>query len=105
MIYLPDPWLRGMELSYGSDGSVFMLDWSDTGDYHDHTGVHRESGRIYKITYGEAKPSGVADMAKLSDSQLIALHKHENEWFTRQARLELVKRYGGRAPQVVVEQL
>jgi putative membrane-bound dehydrogenase-like protein len=92
MIFVPDPWFRGMELSYGPDGGVFMLDWSDTGDYHDHSGVHRESGRIYKITFGKAKPSNIGDVAALSVKELLALHLHHNEWFTRQARLELMAR-------------
>jgi putative membrane-bound dehydrogenase-like protein len=92
IVFVGDPWFRGMELSYGPDGAVFMLDWSDTGDYHDHTGVHRTSGRIYKISYGDAKPSTVGDVAKLSVDQLVALHSHRNEWFTRQARLELSTR-------------
>ncbi len=94
-----------MELSYGPDGGVFMLDWSDTGDYHDHTGVHRQSGRIYKITYGDAKPSAVGDVRKLSEAQLLDLHTQQNEWFTRQARLELLRRFGGQAPRAALEQL
>ena len=50
-----DPWFRGMEISTGPDGSGFILDWSDTGECHDHTGVHRTSGRIFRISYGEPK--------------------------------------------------
>ena len=46
-----DTWFRGMELSSGPDGGVFVLDWSDAGECHEHTGVHRTSGRIYKIMY------------------------------------------------------
>jgi putative membrane-bound dehydrogenase-like protein len=92
MAFVNDPWFRGMELSYGPDGGVYMLDWSDTGDYHDYSGVHRDSGRIYKITYGTAKPSNVGDIAKLNVDQLVALHLHGNAWFPRQARLELAAR-------------
>lgn len=50
-----DPWFRGMEISTGPDGSGFMLDWSDTGECHESTGVHRTSGRIFRISYGEPK--------------------------------------------------
>jgi putative membrane-bound dehydrogenase-like protein len=49
-----DPWFRGVELSTGPDGNVFVADWSDTGECHDNDGVHRTSGRIYKIVYGGA---------------------------------------------------
>ena len=50
-----DAWFRGIEISTGPDGSGFILDWSDTGECHDSTGVHRTSGRIFRISYGEVK--------------------------------------------------
>ena len=117
-----DPWFRGMDLSYGPDGGVFVLDWSDTGECHEYTGVHRTSGRIYKIAcegsaaasagatgaspvapratdaFGETpKPARETravpfDLTKLSASELVKLHTHANEWFARQARLELTAR-------------
>src|SRR5262249_15433708 len=51
MLFAADPWFRGIDLAYGPDGGVFLLDWSDTRDCHDHDGVHRTSGPIYKATY------------------------------------------------------
>src|ERR1051325_2037946 len=111
-----DPWFRGMEISYGPDGGVFVLDWSDTGECHEYSGVHRTSGRIYKITYGDKVGRGVLsapgasvanggavgaprptiatpfDLTKLSANELVKLHTHANEWFSRQARLELTAR-------------
>jgi putative membrane-bound dehydrogenase-like protein len=48
-----DPWFRGIEISTGPDGSGFILDWSDTGECHESTGVHRTSGRIFRISHGE----------------------------------------------------
>src|SRR5256885_13716438 len=95
-----------MEISYGPDGGVFVLDWSDIGECHESTGVHRTSGRIYKITYGQPKQSGVGDVAKLSESELVRLHTHANEWFSRQARLELTARaQSGRELGAAKEQL
>src|SRR5262249_19618891 len=87
-----DAWFRGMDLSYGPDGGVFVLDWSDTGECHESTGVHRTSGRIYKITYGEPKSRPAVNIARLSNAELVQLHTHTNEWFARQARLELTAR-------------
>ena len=52
MLVSADPWFRGMEISEGPDGSVFVVDWSDAGECHENTGVHRTSGRIYKISHG-----------------------------------------------------
>ncbi|MEA3209367.1 MAG: hypothetical protein QOE70_2424 [Chthoniobacter sp.] len=92
MVQFGDPWFRGNELDYGPDGGVFVLDWSDTGECHDSTGVHRTSGRIFKITYGETHPVQVSDLAKANPEDLVKLHTHENEWFARQARLELARR-------------
>src|SRR5205814_3632259 len=101
-----DPWFRGMELSYGPDGGVFVLDWSDTGECHESTGVHRTSGRIYKITYGEPNRGGIGDLAKVGSSELVTLHAHRNEWFARQARLELAARsQAGRGLGAAKEQL
>jgi putative membrane-bound dehydrogenase-like protein len=87
-----DPWFVGLDLSYGPDGGVFVLDWSDTGECHEHNGVHRTSGRIFKITAGETKRVEVPDMARLDVAELVKLHTHPNEWFARQARLELAAR-------------
>jgi putative membrane-bound dehydrogenase-like protein len=103
-----DPWFRGMEVSYGPDGGVFVLDWSDTGECHDYTGVHRTSGRIFKITYGKPKRSAIEDVRSLSAVELAKLHTHGNEWFSRQARLELIARtrdgrYLGDGPEELLD--
>lgn len=91
-LFAADPWFRGLELGYGPDGGVFILDWSDTGECHDSTGVHRTSGRIYKVTWGEPKPVKVADLGKRDATALAALHRHPNEWYVRAARRELADR-------------
>jgi putative membrane-bound dehydrogenase-like protein len=106
MLFAADPWFRGIDLSYGPDGAVYILDWSDTGECHEHTGVHRTSGRIYRVTYGEPTESQRAaerqtlrsnlDKLGSGDSkQLVDLHRHQNEWFVRQARQALADRYRG----------
>jgi putative membrane-bound dehydrogenase-like protein len=87
-----DPWFRGIELGYGPDGGVYVLDWSDTGECHEATGVHRTSGRIYKVTHGNPARRDVGDLAKLDWQSLVGLLKHENEWFARQARQLLAER-------------
>lgn len=60
-----DPFFRGLELSVGPDGNLFVLDWSDTGECHEQTGVHRKSGRIFKISYdAELQQSATAKVFK-----------------------------------------
>jgi putative membrane-bound dehydrogenase-like protein len=92
MLMAADPWFRGIDLSYGPDGSVFVLDWSDTGECHERDGVHRGSGRIYRVTHGVPPRKPAIDLAKLAENDLAALHGHSNEWFVRQARRVLANR-------------
>ena len=92
LLFAQDKWFRGMELSTGPDGGVFALDWSDTGECHDSTGVHRTSSRIFKITHGDPSPNSLTDLTKLSIPELVKLHTHQNDWWARQARLALAAR-------------
>ena len=78
-----DKWFRGIELSTGPDGSVFVIDWSDAGECHDSDGVHRTSGRIYKIVYGKDEPARTFDLSKMDDTALAkeaAAHPGNNWW-------------------------
>lgn len=86
-----DTWFRGLELKYGPDGGVFVTDWSDTGECHDRDDIHRENGRIYKITYGQTAQRPV-DLAALGDGELVKLQQNRNEWFVRRARRLLQER-------------
>ena len=105
-LFASDPFFRGLDLNYGPDGSVFVIDWSDTGECHDSDGVHRTSGRMYQVTYGEPTPIPAPDLTKMSTEQLIDLHDHANEWFVRQARRELADRQtAGHLPGGVADRL
>jgi putative membrane-bound dehydrogenase-like protein len=88
-----DPWFRGLELKYGPDGSVLLIDWSDTGECHekDAHGAHHDSGRIWHIRYGPSQPVHV-DLANLDNLRLVELQQHHNEWFVRHARRILQER-------------
>src|SRR5262249_42905211 len=90
---VPDPWFRALEMKYGPDGGVYITDWCDDGECHDYTeqDIHRENGRIYKITYGKPKAAPV-DVAKLGTDELARLHSHSNAWFTQHARRVLLER-------------
>jgi putative heme-binding domain-containing protein len=85
-----DPWFMGVTLRTGPDGSVFVSDWSDTGECHTYK-PHVDNGRIFKISYGEPKKPP-ADLAKLSDEELVKLQLHRNDFFVRQARRLLQER-------------
>ncbi len=83
-----DPWFRAISLKYGPDGNVVMTDWSDYGECHDRDGVHRTSGRIYVISWGEERAPSI-DVAALSVEELVALQTHDNEWHVRHSRRRL----------------
>ncbi|RUL87366.1 PVC-type heme-binding CxxCH protein [Tautonia sociabilis] len=87
-----DPWFRGIELVSGPDGGVFVADWSDVGECHENDGVHRSSGRIYKITHGDPSEPAASDLSSLDDAALVALLRHPNVWYARQARHLLQQR-------------
>ena len=88
-----DAWFVGLELVYGPDGGVYISDWSDFGECHDNDGVHRTSGRIYKVVYGQPKPlDSEFDLRRLSHEELVKLQTHRNDWYARRARLNLQHR-------------
>ena len=84
-MFTSDKWFRGIELSYAPDGSVYVLDWSDIGECHDNDGIHRTSGRIYRISYGKTEAAKV-DLTKWSNEDLAESVGSPNEWYSRQAR-------------------
>ena len=80
-----DPWFMGVNFRTGPDGSVFVTDWSDTGECHSTRNTRKHTGRIFRIRYGQPKPWN-GNLAKLDNLSLAQLHLHQNEWFTRHAR-------------------
>ncbi|MEK6247071.1 MAG: hypothetical protein N2C12_02760, partial [Planctomycetales bacterium] len=86
-----DPWFRAVSMEYGPDGDVYITDWSDNGECHDRDGVHRTSGRIYKVTWGAPIHVNV-DLNKASNQQLVEYQLHHNDWFVRHARRILQER-------------
>ncbi|HEV3022767.1 MAG TPA: c-type cytochrome, partial [Pirellulales bacterium] len=104
-----DPWFMGVTLQTGPDGSVFVSDWSDTGECHTYE-PQRDTGRIYKVSYGKAGggdavggpsrsvrggqrvPPQPRDLAGLGDVELARLHLHQNDWFVRHSRRLLHER-------------
>ena len=90
-----DPWFRPIDLITGHDGGVYIADWTDIGECHENDGVHRSSGRIYKVVYGKNPDVPTPDIASLSDDQLVTLQSgttRKNEWYARQAQRVLQER-------------
>ena len=77
-----DLWFRGVEMDYDMDGTVFLLDWSDVGECHENDGIHRTSGRIYRITYGNQKPKK-HNLVEKSSEELANLLGNPNQKIVR----------------------
>lgn len=96
-----DRWFRGINLKYGPDGSVYMIDWYDKNACH-RTNPEiwdRTNGRVYNISYTKAASDPKADvkaaMGKLNSGRvenLVELLDHPNEWYVRMARRQLQER-------------
>ncbi|MCA9084969.1 MAG: hypothetical protein KDA81_12985, partial [Planctomycetaceae bacterium] len=101
------PWFRGVELKYGPRGEVYVSDWSDNGECHDHDGVHRTSGRLYCISYGPvAELKNPLDLTTLNEQQLMRTAVfHESEWHARRARRLLQERITKDSRPQIVSQL
>ncbi len=97
-----DPWFRGLELISGSDGGVYIADWSDIGECHGADGVDRNSGRVFKVVYGQPPRPKIADVASLSDAQLVELQRDKNDWYARQSRQILQQRSAAGRPMAEV---
>lgn len=87
------PWYKGVTQIYGPDGGVYISDWTDIGECHDNDGVHRTSGRIYKIVHDEVTNPGPLNLAEQSNLELVAHQLHRNDWYVRHARRVLQERY------------
>jgi len=97
--YSPDFLLTGdlasqiLNLRYGPDGQVTMIDWYDMQACHNkEVAKHdRSNGRIYKISYGTTAPVTV-DLSMRSDLELAELCLNANDWYVRHARRLLQER-------------
>jgi putative membrane-bound dehydrogenase-like protein len=88
-----DRWSQMLNLRYGPDGQVYVIDWYDrqachTVNINDHD---RSNGRIFKISYKQPKHVRV-DLQKRTSAELVELQLHANDWYVRHARRILQER-------------
>lgn len=89
-----DAWARFINLQYGPDGNVYLIDWYDKQACHrpEPEVWDRTNGRIYKISYKGTKPVVGVDLQKCTDEELVKYQLHENDWYVRHARRILQER-------------
>ncbi len=90
-----DKWFRGINMRYGPDGNVFLIDWYDEQACHlkNPEVWDRTNGRIYKVSYGD-RGAVMADLSAKSNLDLVAMQLHKNDWYVRNARRVLQERGG-----------
>ncbi|NOY42069.1 MAG: DUF1080 domain-containing protein [Planctomycetes bacterium] len=82
-----------LNMRYGPDGQVYMIDWYDIQQCHrgDPSAHDRANGRIFRIAY-QGAPSVAVDLKPFSDRQLVELQLNSNDWYVRHARRLLQER-------------
>jgi putative membrane-bound dehydrogenase-like protein len=105
-LFANDAWARFINLRYGPDGNVYLIDWYDKQACHlPDPGIwDRTNGRVYKIVYRGTKPVQV-DLRKLSDKELVDLQLAENDWYVRHSRRLLQERGGNAAVHAALEKV
>ncbi|RPH77150.1 MAG: hypothetical protein EHM77_08360, partial [Planctomycetaceae bacterium] len=94
VIFANDAWFRGINLRYGPDGAVYLIDWYDPNACHRASPEiwDRSNGRLFRVQYGALNPRKV-DLESAKDAELIDLHEAENDWYVRGARRVLQARH------------
>jgi len=94
VIYANDAWFRGINLRYGPDGAVYLIDWYDPNACHRASPEiwDRTNGRLFRVRHGEIRPHKF-DLEAATDAELMELHESPNDWFVRSARRVLQHRH------------
>ncbi|WP_222436083.1 PVC-type heme-binding CxxCH protein [Rubripirellula reticaptiva] len=87
VLFANDRWFRAINMRYGPDGSVYMIDWYDKNACHraDKEIWDRSNGRVYRVSFGATDWPGLSlDSATMHE--LALLHRSTNENHVRTAR-------------------
>src|SRR5262249_11968015 len=78
--------LRPINLRWGPDGSIYLIDWHDQNPCHQAPpdSWDQTHGRIYKIQRTGTKSVPV-DLAKKSSKELVEILANDNPWWYRTA--------------------
>ena len=91
-----------VDLHYGPDGAVYVIDWVDTQHCHNPRDElwDRTNGRLYRVAWAATYKPTKVDLGAMTDVQLAALHTHKSEWYVRTARRLLQERAATRGIDV-----
>ena len=94
---------RPINLRWGPDGSIYVIDWHDQNPCHQAApdSWDMTHGRIYKIQRKGTKSTPPGDLAKKSSKELVGLLSNPNPWWNRTAlRLLGERRDAAVAPEL-----
>jgi len=107
-----DAWFRGINLKYGPDGAVYLIDWYDAQACHlnEVEKWDRTNGRVYRVRHqqhdnaGRAQARKAAGLRARTSAELVELQLEPNEWFARAAQLVLAERGADAGVKAQLEQ-
>ena len=88
-LFVDDKRYLAVDLKYGPDGAVYIIDWYDQQQCHTNRVERwdRSNGRLYRLQYQETfAPKKTANLEKASNEDLVKYLTHSNEWFARMAQ-------------------
>ena len=106
-LYTSDPMFIGVDLKYGPDGAVYMIDWVDQQHCHT-TNVEnwdRSNGRLYRMQWASSFKPVKVDLRERSTSELVDLVVAKDEWYSRMARRLLQERGDSTAVKLIDKKL
>ncbi|HEV8543180.1 MAG TPA: PVC-type heme-binding CxxCH protein [Verrucomicrobiae bacterium] len=106
--FCADPNYVAVDLQYGPDGAVYIIDWSDQQHCHNPNSEKwdRSNGRIYRLEYAATYKPRKVDLAALDDHELASHLNDKNQWFVRTAeRLLQERRHFDNVDGLVLDQL
>ncbi|MBM3847100.1 MAG: c-type cytochrome, partial [Verrucomicrobia bacterium] len=92
--FCTDPAYVPVDLQYGPDGAVYVIDWYDIQHCH-HPNMEkwdRGNGRIYRLSFQSTFSPRKVDLSSATDVQLVEFQRHKNQWYARVARRLLHER-------------
>lgn len=88
LLHVAHPAYVAVDLKYGPDGAVYVIDWVDQQHCHNPRAEiwDRTNGRVYRISWQETYKPRRVDLTHQSDAELVGLLTHPNRWFANTAR-------------------
>ncbi|MFT5129336.1 MAG: putative membrane-bound dehydrogenase-like protein, partial [Rhodothermales bacterium] len=88
-LLIKNPQYLAVDLKYGPDGAVYIIDWADKQHCHTNNADawDRSSGALYRLKYAsDFKPAPKLDLFVASEDELLGYLSHDNEWYARMAQ-------------------